>query len=94
MYLNNLFPYRTLYMAIGDELEMDSFGVPLCATKNGQSCMTSFVTTIHLQKWQSVGLYIKLEDENDTLTILNGTRFSIILIGMRILHFTILPEMS
>ena len=30
----------------------------------------------------------------DTLTILNGTQFSMVLISMRTLHFIILAEMS
>ena len=74
---------RLLYVAIGDEQEKDSFSVPLCQV-DGKSCGTSFIHTFKLQKWHSIGLYIRLVDENDTLTVLEGTRFSIVLLGMTI----------
>ena len=73
--------YRWLYVAIDDEQEKDSFAVPLCRSIRGKSCRTNFVQTFKLQKWQSIGLYIRLANVNDTLTVLKGTRFSIIMLG-------------
>ena len=76
-----LYNFRSLFLSVTDELEKHSFSVPLCENQNGKTCGTSFITSLKLQKWQTVGLYLTLIDANDSLTVLSGTRMSIVMLG-------------
>ncbi|XP_065053119.1 uncharacterized protein LOC135682248 [Rhopilema esculentum] len=71
---------RSLFLSVTDELEKHSFSVPLCDNQNGKTCGTSFITSLKLQKWQTVGLYLTLTDVNDSVTVLSGTRMSIVML--------------
>eukprot|EP00794_Sanderia_malayensis_P003191 gene3191-3663_t len=75
---------RYLYLVIDGVFSKTAQRVPVCNTAGNAMCTVTLTTSLHLQKWQSLGVYIHFATFYDEVVVLNGSRLSILLLDISV----------